>query len=887
MDDLAKLGLVIETGDVAQALRELEALRKKMAENDSQADKFNKTTKESNQILGALGRVAGTVAAALSVNRIVTYANTWSDLNGRLLNVTKSQAGADAALEAISKTARNTYSSLEQTAEAFLNNAVTLTELGYATERQLELSDALNNALVISGTSGEKAASVMNAISRALANGTLRGEEFNTVIQSGGRISQALAEGLGVSTLELRGLAEKGLLTTSKVFEAITSQSVKLREEAGDMAVTIRDGFITVNNALLATTGRFNDVTGAGEYLGESLVSIADALNGIDPETVMGELAAYTDEAGVVAGTLATIYVARLFPAIGTATAGLVAKTAAVIANARAMGTATVAAHGLRSAMAFLGGPAGVIFIAATALAAYAVNSTTAADATDLLNQELDNLSKTQAIANTYKVKDAIEALEGQIEKTKRTIEESSDAYQSGVTLGADVEATSRVYAEATAKLELQNAELEKFKARLTELQSIIDGTREKTQQKTSAVGELVTKVDIASKSYVKLSESLADEIIQLTLSEEAYERHSALVKLGADATDEEREAVEQLVTQLQVLRKAREDDKKAAETTKNFKGVQSEIATFNNPAEEARQQLQARLDVVREYAQLEAADKAAARQAELDAYSVFYERINEIQEEQSQNNFVDRLTDSFSGLKDQATGTLTQMALGLGENEELVKNLGRSILTQLVGAMINYGVEQVIAYATGATAAASAEAAKTAAVVAGVTAQSTAAVAATGTVTAASVASGAAIATAMAPAAAASSIATAGAAPAAAAPIALTTIGAIIAALVGGLALTGNRAVGGQVMAGNTYQVNERGVELFTPKTAGTITPFSQLMSEARTGAGVPAGESKVELNLVVQAMDTNGLEEWAVNNRDLFYNLVVQALNERGRQL
>ena len=39
-----------------------------------------------------------------------------------------------------------------------------------------------------------------------------------------------------------------------------------------------------------------------------------------------------------------------------------------------------------------------------------------------------------------------------------------------------------------------------------------------------------------------------------------------------------------------------------------------------------------------------------------------------------------------------------------------------------------------------------------------------------------------------------------------------------------------GQRAVGGPVASGSTYLVGERGPELFTPSTSGTITPSNQL---------------------------------------------------------
>lgn len=60
-------------------------------------------------------------------------------------------------------------------------------------------------------------------------------------------------------------------------------------------------------------------------------------------------------------------------------------------------------------------------------------------------------------------------------------------------------------------------------------------------------------------------------------------------------------------------------------------------------------------------------------------------------------------------------------------------------------------------------------------------------------------------------------------------------------------------RAVGGQVMGGRPYLVGERGPELFTPNASGNgrITPFSQLMNEARTNSGDTNATSVVNINL------------------------------------
>lgn len=246
----------------------------------------NQQGSRASSIFGDLRGIMAGVVAALGIRQLVQYTETWSDLNSRIRNVVKDGELAEETLRRISETARRTYSSLEDTAEAFLANAQVLTELGYSTDRQLDLSDALNNALVVSGTRGQHAASVMDALSKAMAEGTLRGQNFNTVIGRGGRVVEALADGLGVTTLELRRLSQDGALTTEVVFEALTSQMEKLRAEADAMPATIGDGFTLLNNALLELVGRMDEASGTSGGFASVLIDLADLLQ--DPATVEG-----------------------------------------------------------------------------------------------------------------------------------------------------------------------------------------------------------------------------------------------------------------------------------------------------------------------------------------------------------------------------------------------------------------------------------------------------------------------------------------------------------------------------------------------------------------------------------------------------------------------
>jgi hypothetical protein len=70
---------------------------------------------------------------------------------------------------------------------------------------------------------------------------------------------------------------------------------------------------------------------------------------------------------------------------------------------------------------------------------------------------------------------------------------------------------------------------------------------------------------------------------------------------------------------------------------------------------------------------------------------------------------------------------------------------------------------------------------------------------------------------------------------------------------------ISGTRANGGPVMGGGTYIVGERGPELFTPGTSGTITPNNAMGGSTSITVNVNGGDP----NQVVAA-----LQRWVRDN-------------------
>lgn len=229
----------------------------------------------SKSMSGLKAGVSG-VGAALGADQLRKLTDTWTDMTSRVNIAAGSLEKGQEVMGRLGEMARRTYSNLELTAESYLGNSTAVQELGYNTDKALDYTEALNNALVVSAAKGQRAESVQNALADAMALGKLSGNNLNTVITKGGRVAEALASGLGTTTSGLKRMGAQGKITGKDIVDSLTSQMETLRREAETMPATISDGITLLNNALLEYVGGGDSAIGISGKVAEALIIIAD-----------------------------------------------------------------------------------------------------------------------------------------------------------------------------------------------------------------------------------------------------------------------------------------------------------------------------------------------------------------------------------------------------------------------------------------------------------------------------------------------------------------------------------------------------------------------------------------------------------------------------------
>lgn len=382
---------------------------------------------------------------------------------------------------------------------------------------------------------------------------------------------------------------------------------------------------------------------------------------------------------------------------------------------------------------------------------------------------------------------------------------------------------------------------------------NITDGV-DKTNLLRQAFFDLGKAVDESEKegskysdTAIRITQSIESQILALKDGEEAAFRFATAQQLGLEVGEMIPSNIDEQISALFRLKKAQEDatkSKRAADNADREKvtlGRQTETLGLSPLA--ALQSRQAKeLELLRQANEqkLIIDSEYLTRKAELEQQHA--DQTAELNERTSKNQII-----NYKELKTQIAGTFASVALGAQSGEDAVRSLARSILTKLLGSVIQYGIKSIASNAT---------------------------------VTNTQVANNAAIAASAAPAAALTTAATGGANI----PFAIAGLTAISLAAAG----IAGRQYGGPVSGGTPYRVGEAGPEIFSSGGRNYMIPGQdgKVIPNHEVGSGGQSNTS-VTFNMTVSDNTPEKFREMLVQQSQVVTNLVEKSINDRGRNL
>ncbi|EOA1914672.1 phage tail tape measure protein [Enterobacter asburiae] len=267
--------------------------------------------------------LAGAWAGAFATHQLIQFADTWNQLNGRLRLASSSSEDYVQSQRVLMEISQRTGTSLEANSNLYSRIAQSLRDAGYASADVAKVTETVATSLKLSGASTEEASSVITQLSQALGSGVLRGEEFNSIMENGGRLAKLLADGLGTTVGGLRNMANNGELTTNKIVPLLTNVEI-LRKEFDTLPASISGSAQKVQNAFLAWVGGANDAVGASSTLSGVLDGLANNIDDV------------ANTAGLLVGVGLARYFGNMVGSVAQSTRAVLANTAAEVALAQA-----------------------------------------------------------------------------------------------------------------------------------------------------------------------------------------------------------------------------------------------------------------------------------------------------------------------------------------------------------------------------------------------------------------------------------------------------------------------------------------------------------------------------------------------------------------------
>lgn len=280
--------------------------------------------------------VLATIGVGLVVRDVVELGDTWTRV-GNALAFAGVEADQLATIQqTVADIASRTRSDLEATADLFARMLRSSEDLGASMSDVAAATEIVSKALA--GASQSERAGAIRQLGQALGAGVLAGDELRSILENSRVLAEAIADEFGVGVGQLRELGKQGALESRRVFEAIINAGDEIEAAFARTTFTVADEFTRLRTEAARFVGTNDQTSRSVRSLAGFIKILADNFDLLASTTIV--------VASVLGGALAGQAIARLITALTTL---------------------TITAGGARAALAFFGGPLGLILTAAGA----------------------------------------------------------------------------------------------------------------------------------------------------------------------------------------------------------------------------------------------------------------------------------------------------------------------------------------------------------------------------------------------------------------------------------------------------------------------------------------------------------------------------------------
>lgn len=536
MENIAQLGIKVDSSSIKQATNELSKLTNQSGKTETS--------------IASLRNVFASIGAGALAKQFIDTSDKLNLLDARLKLATTSVSEFKSQQEKLLQISLQSYTAIEDTVTLFTKLNPALKQVGASTEQVNNVVSSFVKGLQLGGSSAQEASSAILQFSQAMGSGVLRGEEFNAIAEASPKLMTYLAEGLGIAQGQLRKMAENGELTASRVSNALLKVKDSIDKDFATLPVTVAKAMTNLSTATSLMIQDIDKTLGATNALSGYITQLSDAINNLSPEELQ-EIVDLVKNSAIAFGTAAT--------------AITLAKGAMTLYTSSTNGaiTATTLLKGTLNTIPFA--------IIVTGITAIATSLFTASEASDTLDKTLKSTSEELSKLTKNQLAYRQSLLSTEIEKQKSIVRwQEMKAGIKGFKSELEIKEQKSILDEEKTKLDEM----------LFSYQDLIDASN--SFNKTKSGSKLIDStpkrneaeiIKIAGSEYAKYTLELESNIKKLkeqgaTESEIDAYRAKSVKEFGDKRREEDLKTSESMDKIGEKAKKLAEDEKKTREET-------------------------------------------------------------------------------------------------------------------------------------------------------------------------------------------------------------------------------------------------------------------------------------------------------------------------------
>lgn len=300
-------GLLVQIeATTAQMRRELDRGEKSVGGFSSKTDSqlknvdsaFDRVGKSAQSAMSIMNKAIAIAAGAGVLGKIIKQADAYGEMASRIKMVTADTDEYYAVQRRLMEISDRTYKPLKEQQELFVRSASSMKELGYSLSETIDFIDSTSSSLTINAASAAAGERAISALSKSMVGGTLRGQEWNTVMEVMPTAVADLSKHLGVSETAVKQMAAAGKLSMGAFVESTIAARDANAQLAEDMPTTAGDALTRLGNHFSAVVGEINEAQGATAALADIIDSFSDKIS--DGELVAGAIEGFTNWATAI-----------------------------------------------------------------------------------------------------------------------------------------------------------------------------------------------------------------------------------------------------------------------------------------------------------------------------------------------------------------------------------------------------------------------------------------------------------------------------------------------------------------------------------------------------------------------------------------------------------